>query len=658
MLQELAMSRPFTFLLLSLAALPAAARGEDWAPLPPDVWSMKEDPAKGIKGAVVLEERIRVERFGVSYTYRVRILSEAGKAAAEFGAFPSNVTNFLGRTVYPDGKVLPYNSAKDFQKKTSVAVGDTKSERVKVVPPGVTADCVVDLKWTVPQNFVDPGFSSFQPSQRWRLINPYHSRKIVFELPAFFPLSWNVEQYPGQEAAVVEKSGYKTFTWTDLAAEEDIPFALTQARKAPAISLYNTPEGLQYAARQGHVEFWNAYAKDWLRLYFEDEVGKGGDYKEFLKSIGQGLPATPQALAAELVTRLDSRLLNYGALSHGEKAALGKKAEEEIDPRDLKGTVKRKGTTPIGMTFMLYHLLKDLGQKPHLLLVVDRDARIFNYQMKDHQQFSDILIGVPEEGKPLFIVDPGLRFGTPGLVLPDYQGVPALEVDAASWTAKQAAIPFPPAVFNQRRYTVALDLQEDEDLFTLKADFAGYPEWSERRRYLRLETGEQQRTLKERMEEISKAYTVGKAEVFNVENPKENFGWRVEGRIERAPGRRREVLPFPGVASVLEIPAELPAERTENIVLPYPRVFLAKSTFKVPKGWVLPPLQSFQQRNGFGRVAWVPEVKEEGGVQTVSVVMRVDVEVAMGRPNYYGLFKDFLGWIREAGQRTLVLERP
>lgn len=649
--------RPATALLV-LAALPAVARGEDWPPLPADTWTLKEDPAKGLKGAVVLEERIRVERFGVTYFYRVRVLSEAGKAAAEFNAFPSGVTNLQGRTVYPDGKVLPYNTSKDFQRKTAIALGDTKAERVKVVPPGVTADCVVDLKWTVPQNFVDPGFSSFQPSQRWRLINPYLTRKLVFELPSQFPLSWNLEQYPGQEAVASEKSGFKVFTWTDLAAEEDVPYTLTQSRRAPAVSLYDTPDSLRFAASQGPAEFWNAYARDWLKLYFEDGIGKGGDYRDFLKSISEGLPATPQALAVELVTRLDARLQNYGALSFEERAALGKKAEESIDPRDLKGTVRRKGTTPIGMTLLLHHLLKDLGQKPRLLMVVDRDARLFNYQMKDHQQFSDILIGVPEEGKPLLIVDPGLRYGTPGLVLPDYQGVPALEVDATAWTARAVSIPIQPAVFNQRRYTVALDLQEDEDLFTLQGDFAGFPEWNERLQFRRLEPTERQRTLKERLEGISKAYTIGKAEVFNTGNPKENVGWRVEGRIERAPGRRREVLPFPGVPSALEIPADLPAERKENIVLPYARVLLAKSTFKVPKGYVLAPVQPFQQRNGYGRVAWSPEVKEEGGVQTVTVVMRVDVDVAMGRPTSYGLFKEFLGWIREAGQRTLVLEKP
>lgn len=647
-----------TAALMAAAVLPAAARGEDWPPLPADVWAMKEDPAKGIKGAVVLEERIRIERYGVTYTYRVRILSEAGKAGAEFGAFPSNVENFSGRTVYPDGKVLPYASAKDFQKKTAVSLGDAKEERVKVVAPGVTADCVVDLKWTVRQNFVDEGFRSFRPGARWRLINTYPTRKLMVELPYQFPLSWNLEQYPGQEAVAGEKSGFKTFTWTNLPAEEEVPYCLTPARKAPAMSLYQTPDSLRYAASLGHVQYWDAYAEQGLKLFFEENVTKGGDYKAFLADIGQGLPLTPQAQASELLTRLDQRVTNYGALSFAERTAMGKDAlEEKIETHDLRGAVKRKGTSGFGMLVLYYHLLKDLGVKPRLLLVVDRDARIFNYQAKDFQQFGDILIGIPEEGKAQLVLDPSLRFAAPGLVIPDYQGVPALEVDTATWKARQITVPIQPALFNQRRYTTTLDLQEDEDLFTLKAEFAGFPEFSERRQFLALEASEQQRKLKERMEGISRAYAVTKAEVFNVTSAKEDFGWRVEGRIERPAGRRREVLPFPGVGSAIAIPSEFPPERTENIVLPYPRVQLAKCTFKIPKGYALAPVQPFQQRNGFGRVAWTASTKDEGGVQTVTVVMRVDLEVAMARPTGYPTFKEFLGWVREAGDRILILEK-
>ncbi len=91
--------------VLLAAALPVAARGESWPALPPEVWTLKEDPAKGIKGALILEERIHFERFGVTYSYRILVLNEAGRSAAEFTAFPSSMRDFKGRTVFPDGRV-------------------------------------------------------------------------------------------------------------------------------------------------------------------------------------------------------------------------------------------------------------------------------------------------------------------------------------------------------------------------------------------------------------------------------------------------------------------------------------------------------------------------------------------------------------------------
>jgi len=652
------LKRLITPVALAFVALPAAARGEDWAPLPVNVWAEKEDPSKGIKGAVILEEKIRFERFGVTYTYRILVLSEAGRSAAEFTAFPSDMRDFKGRTVQPDGKVLEFNSTKDFQKKTVVSVGETKADVVKMIAPGLTGRCVVDIRWTAPHNFLEERNSGFSTSLRWRLINAYATRRLSVELPAIFPLSWNLEQYSGQEAQASEKSGYKILTWTNLPAEEEVPYALTSARPSPSLTLFQTPEVLEFAARQGPQQFWDAYAVHGVRPIFEDNITKGGDYKAFASEITANLPATTHAKALELLNRLAARIANYDTLTFAERTALGKKAlEETIEAQDLKAAVRRRGTNSLGMVVLYFHLLKDAGVTSKALRTTDRDSRLFNYQTRDYQQFHDLMLSVPEEGKAPMILDPGIRFASPGLINPDYQGVSALEVDPAGWKAKVVKVPIQPSAFNQRRYTYTLDLQEDEDVFTLQSSFSGFPEYRERRQYLALEPTEQQRLLKETLESISRSYAITKTEIFNVANPKEDFGWKAEGRIERPAGRRREVLPFPGMASPIWIPSEYPPTRTEKIILPYARIHLAKCTFKIPKGYVLPPITALNQRNSFGRVAWMAETKGEGDDRTVSVVMRVDVELVVAGAAAYEQFKEFMGWIREASDRTLILEK-
>ena len=49
------------------------------APIPQTVWDMKEDPAQGIKGAVVLERRMTLTGMAIQHRVRVRVLSEAGR---------------------------------------------------------------------------------------------------------------------------------------------------------------------------------------------------------------------------------------------------------------------------------------------------------------------------------------------------------------------------------------------------------------------------------------------------------------------------------------------------------------------------------------------------------------------------------------------------
>lgn len=98
--------------LLALA-VPLCA-DSTWAKIPPEVWAMKEDPAKGINGAVVLEDHIILRNTLTEYVYRVRILSEKGRRAAHLPAFSKYAYNIEGHTIYPDGHEVSFNKDKDF----------------------------------------------------------------------------------------------------------------------------------------------------------------------------------------------------------------------------------------------------------------------------------------------------------------------------------------------------------------------------------------------------------------------------------------------------------------------------------------------------------------------------------------------------------------
>lgn len=84
-----------------------------WAPIPQTVWDMKEDPAQGIKGAVVLERRMTLTGMVIQHRVRVRVLSEAGRAAVAFLGLTPESCELEGRTVQRDGSVVLYDTVGD-----------------------------------------------------------------------------------------------------------------------------------------------------------------------------------------------------------------------------------------------------------------------------------------------------------------------------------------------------------------------------------------------------------------------------------------------------------------------------------------------------------------------------------------------------------------
>jgi hypothetical protein len=108
---------------------------------------MKEDPAHGIKGAVVLENRWVFTGIGIRRVLRIRILSGHGMEAAELDPFLPEAKGIEGRTVQPDGNATLFSSREEFISKTRTW-GHPGRTRPILVPPGLTGDCLVELTWS------------------------------------------------------------------------------------------------------------------------------------------------------------------------------------------------------------------------------------------------------------------------------------------------------------------------------------------------------------------------------------------------------------------------------------------------------------------------------------------------------------------------------
>jgi hypothetical protein len=643
--------------VISLIFAPAAwAEAPSATPIPPEVWNLKEADSQGT-GAIILERRLALDSENFEYYYLIRIVNEAGKGAIPFLRLSDFAEDVWGRTLTRSGETFKLDPKKDVLVKTTFeGWGGRVGEKV-VVPPGLTSDCVVEIHWRDPQVFSRPGwwYEVERGTTIIPLALPYPIRKEVVSLPERFSYAWRIKGGPVEP----ERTGtsLKVFTYKDVPAAQDLPFSLYWTRNLPKLTLYHVPVEMKSYVDQDPDTFWATAGKAYYRDIFS-HVSAGGRYRDWAVEVLKNLPATPQAAAYELALRLDSRIKNLSTPTYQEKAAIGREASRQrVHPKDLDETVATGRTNADGMVHLYLRLLADAHLAAQVLFVADRNKNFLDRAFRDVAQYHDILVGVPEAGKPVFWVDPGMRLATPGLIDAAYQGTQALSYDLATWKPEFITVPIQAPRFNLSRYACRLEIGEDADHSSVEASFLGYPEHQERLRYLALEPAAQTKLLKETLEGRDRNLQVGKTEVLHALEPRENLVWRAEVSREREPGRRLSVQPFPMVPWPFEAPKAWAATRQDTIVMPHLGILLATATFKVPQGYHLLPATPVDTKTFFGAVHWVQSQSETKDGPEGKVILRVDVETLLGGPDRYEALKTFTAAVSEAMNRLVVLEK-
>ncbi len=627
----------------------------EWAPLPPSVWELKEDPARGLKGAVVLESRMSFTGRAILHSARIRILSEAGRDAAEFDDFLPEAYDVEGRTVQRDGKVVPFEGRKDFKVK---AIKGTEDRKV-LIPPGVTSDCVVELRWS---DYATVGEGNLPPSLgysgEWLIGGRY---PILEQTIEFWPgYHWNGLVLPGRTTAPEVSPDRRKYVFRNLPGREVPPYALRSLAGLPSVLAWRQPDLLLTASRGDSVRYWQAAVDTFWKPSYHDNVKKGRAFKAFATELTADLGPDPARAAALLLRRLDKRIRNVSLPTLAELSSLDIKAitgEAYDEARDLDRIIQRGAATGHQMGILCIALLEHAGLKPQLAFVKSRGRNLFLFDLPNVFQATNLLVGVPVANGEVLWMDPAMRYATPGLIHPTFQGWAALVVDTATWKASRGHIPIQPHTFNVASYKVTHTFGEGERSFTLKGEFSGLPEYLERLRFMSLSAAEQTRTLKESLEGSVPDCAIGSAQVLNATDPDRNVSITATGTLECPPGDTLTFDPFPGVPTPLYLPTAWPETRTERIILDHLGIHLATCEFTVPKGYALKAGQASQHQNAFGRVIFLVETKDTGDGLQAKAVLRVDLLQPTAAPEAYADFRTFMGWVDEACRRQIVLEK-
>jgi len=625
-------------------------------PIKPEVWDVKEEDTKGC-GAIILERSIKFHALKVEHAYLIRVMNEQGRNAVEFQKFPAN-SSIEGRTVRKDGTETPFKAVADFQAKALVETEKIALNSISVTPPGLSANCVVQIQWSEPASFsmLPRGWDYVRTVDRiFSLATRVPTRRL--EVEVFDDLAWAYDLQTGPRGAIIKnEKGFRRATFTDLPAYEWVPYSEESAKDNPRFVLYQQPEFLMREAALGQSAYWKKVANTQYRPFYERKFQFGKSWGGFSEEMRQGLPTSRQEAAVELQRRLSARILNLNDLTFEEKAARTEKQNNwKLDPADFSEALKKGETSHSGIT-LLYWVLLDAANIPAKpVLMVDRRVRRLRLKQCNYAQLEDWFLMIEEEGRSPIFIDPGRRFVPPDLLQTKYQGTEALAMlpGDPDWTYKTVQIPVQDGSRNTKVVKVNLQVGGDKDRIRMESTSTGAQEWGERVQWWSMLPADRNRNLKESLERKDPAVQIERASVSAFKSAP--FRWTCEGTREREVSRHLEVRPFLLLDSPLPLPDDLPAKRNERIVLPQLGLWEYQATLTCPDGYSWPVADPIQASNAFGEVSWT--INPGTSSSEFQVVFKVRVTTLLAEPVTYPEFKKFLGWVREGFNRTITLSK-
>jgi hypothetical protein len=408
-------------LALFLGSLTSAARADQWTAPTAEELSMTSQPgAPGASAVYLFREEITVDHLHMYSEYvRLKILTEGGKDRANVelkyvagGDMGYSVTDVAGRTIHPDGTVVPF-TGKPYEREIVKTQGYKAKAKVFTLPD-VTVGSIIEYRyklrwddnmysaprWIVQDDlYLRRGHFSWFPTDRMLTTNDERGQMVS-------TVAWTPILPPGAEvkntqlpASSLSRDGSSQI---DLVVH-DIPPSLEDEYMPPISSLgyrvmfyfspYRTPD-----------EFWKNEGKHWSRLQ-DKFIGPG-----------KGVEAAVQSLTSPADTQ-EQKLRKIYAAVEGlentdytrERSRKEEKAEglSEVHSTDDVWTRKRGSSDQITELFVA--MARAAGMKAYVMAVTDRDRTIFLKNFLSLYQLDDDIAIVNVDGKERSF-DPGTRY--------------------------------------------------------------------------------------------------------------------------------------------------------------------------------------------------------------------------------------------------------
>ncbi|MFL6258925.1 MAG: DUF3857 domain-containing protein [Thermoanaerobaculia bacterium] len=336
---------------------------------------------------------------------RVKILTEAGKSNGEIVIDHSDrvrLRSFSGRTVLPDGRVIPVPADAQFRRRTSES---SKTFVTAVAFPSVQVGAILDYRFEIvfSSPFVlEPWvFSEEMPVRRSEILFET-AKDWTFRIWTRAPLGVRIQQDKKETS-----KGYELRAWAEsLPAIPKIPYGPAYADLASQILLLPALRGSQRI-----LDNWYTVSQILGKLYDQVKERDGGVARQTRETASAGSPREKASALYRFVRDEIRREPGYGVL---------------IDPdSSLKKVLAERRGTAAEKALLLQAMLKAAGIESLLVWAADRDRGTVDTTLPNPNWFDTVLLRVELDGQSVFLdpSDPALGFGQ---LRADHEGAPAL----------------------------------------------------------------------------------------------------------------------------------------------------------------------------------------------------------------------------------------
>jgi len=649
----------FTLPLLVAARITALPTQAGWPEIPKESWGIKSADLKGQPGALVLVDRYHFHRRQLERFRRVLVLSEAGKGAPELTLYGDRISKLQGRTVYPDLREQPFAQGQDVIKSTVVKTHRDSLQAMKVIPPGVTSHCIVDVQWIEPIQDSDgpvPVGNGWHYAFSFAASVPVQLAEVIVDQDVA-DFGWVRRYFPGEGQEEPETQQGKTTrkVFRNIPARPETVLASEAELALPACHWYWSPQApirdwlteLKFPKTRT-ISMVEAVTITVLYRWIMEGYSERPPKSSTLWEVGKGLDIQdPHQKAVALLKGLRERVKTIGEL--GERPST-----KDLDRQGLESAVKRGWGTYSQLWRLAFHLFREHGIQTNVVMAVDRQDSLMG-DINNTWQYDQILLCVDDGKGNLLYLNPGSTY-QPVALPPWLQGAECLMAipgkTRLDWTARILTLPSEKAQTNVERWKVTIRPGEEVDTYSGGVEVTGSRAAQWKSRIKDNASNDFKKSVAPIVE--AKGFKVLQASGEGTADPWSPLKVTLEGSRENEGGRRRSLQPFPFLKVPFEVPATWPERR--NVSIQFPMTTVIEGESRIPwtgEAPTMAELPALERANGLGRASWRAVMEEKGTERELVVRMRLEVSSVSAAAYRYQDLKNLTSWFQDALSRAV-----